>query len=92
MNKPVKQVNIYEAKTQLSKLVDKASKGESFVIAKAGTPMAKLVPLEGEQAPKNKIKYGTLKGKIKVLPGFDDPLPDWLLDAFEGKTDDGTHK
>ena len=89
MNKPAKQINIYDAKTQLSKLVDKASKGESFIIAKAGTPMAKLVPLsEGAEPKKKKFKFGTMKGKITILPGFDDPLPDWLLDAFEGKSDE----
>jgi prevent-host-death family protein len=80
----VKQVNLYEAKTQLSRLVDEAGKGETIVIAKSGTPVAKLVPLS--EPAKKKIKYGTMKGKIKILPGFDDPLPDWLLDAFEGKS------
>ena len=59
----MKQFNIYEAKAQLSKLVDLASKGESFVIAKAGTPLARLVPLN-EAAPKKKFKFGTMKGKV----------------------------
>ena len=68
MNKPVKQINIYDAKTQLSSLVDKASKGESFVIAKAGTPMAKLVPAQRRGLPKKKIKFGSMKGKIRVCP------------------------
>ena len=81
----MKQVNIYQAKTELSRLVEKASKGESFIIAKAGTPLAKLGPI-GEEKP-TKIKYGLMKGKVKFAPDFDDPLPDWLLDAFEGKSD-----
>ena len=80
----MKQVNIYEAKTHLSRLVDKASKGETFIIAKAGTPLAKLGPIE--EKPK-KFKFGLMKGKVNVGPDFDDPLPDWLLDAFEGKSE-----
>ena len=81
----MKQVNIYQAKTDLSRLVDKASKGETFIIAKAGTPLAKLGPIV-EEEPK-KIKYGLMKGKAKFAPDFDDPLPDWLLDAFEGRSE-----
>ena len=78
----MKQINIYEAKTQLSTLVDQASKGKSFVIAKSGTPLAKLVPLDaGKRA---KIKLGLMKGKIKFTKDFDAPLPDDALDAFEG--------
>ena len=81
----MKQLNIYEAKTELSRLVDKASKGETFIIAKAGTPLAKLGPIS-EEKPK-KIKYGLLKDKVRFAADFDDPLPDWLLDAFEGKSE-----
>ena len=81
----MKQINLYKAKTELSSLVDQASKGETFVIAKSGIPLAKLGPLE--EGKKKKIKFGTMKGRIKILPGFDDPLPDWLLDAFEGKSE-----
>jgi prevent-host-death family protein len=90
--KPIKQVNIYEAKTQLSRLVDQASKGESFVIAKAGVPVARLVPLEHTDEPKKKFKFGTMKGKIWMADDFDAPLPDWLLDAFEGKSDESEHE
>ena len=81
----MKQLNIYEAKTELSRLVDEASKGETFIIAKAGTPLAKLGPIS-EEKPK-KIKYGLMKDKVKFASDFDDPLPDWLLDAFEGKSE-----
>ena len=73
----MKQVNIYKAKTELSRLVDEASKGETFIIAKAGTPLAKLGPIEAK--PK-KFKFGTHEGRVKVAPDFDDPLPDWDLD------------
>jgi prevent-host-death family protein len=81
----MKQINIYEAKTDFSRLVDKASRGESFIIAKAGTPLAKLGPIVEEK--RKKIKYGLMKGKVRFAPDFDDPLPDWLLDAFEGKSE-----
>ena len=77
------QVNIYEAKTQLSQLVDAAHRGETIVIAKAGTPMAKLVPLH--HGPKRKIKFGLMKGEIVIADDFDAPLPDELLAAFEGR-------
>lgn len=61
-------VNIHEAKTQLSKLVELASKGESFIIAKAGKPMVKVVPIEAKKKLK---RIGFLKGKIKLPADFD---------------------
>ncbi|WP_225773640.1 type II toxin-antitoxin system Phd/YefM family antitoxin [Inquilinus sp. Marseille-Q2685] len=78
----MKQINIYEAKTQLSQIVDRASKGESFVIAKSGTPLAKLVPLDDGRPAK--IRFGLMKGEIHIEPDFDASLPDAVLDAFEG--------
>ncbi len=77
------QVNLYEAKTQLSQLVDAASRGETIVIAKSGTPLAKLVPLN--DGPKPKIKLGTMKGSVWIADDFDGPLPDDLQAAFEGR-------
>ena len=77
------QVNIYEAKTRLSELVDHAHAGETVIIAKAGTPMAKLVPLDAQ--PKTKIKFGLLKGQIEIAPDFDDPMPDDELALWEGR-------
>lgn len=77
------QVNIYEAKTRLSELVEQASQGQTIVIAKAGTPLAKLVPLH-ERQPRRKIKFGTMKGEFVEAPDFDGPLPDDLLDLFDG--------
>jgi len=79
MNKPAKQINIYEARSRLSQLVDRASKGETIVIAKSGIPLAKLVPLTGE---KRAIRFGTLRGKIAVPDDFDAPLSDEILDRF----------
>lgn len=79
------QINIYEAKTQLSQLVDAAHRGETIVIAKAGTPMAKLVPLS--HGPKREIKYGLMKGEFLEADDFDAPLPDELQAAFEGRSE-----
>ncbi len=78
-------VNIHAAKTNLSKLVDQAAAGEEIVIARAGKPVARLVALEG--TPK-KRRLGGLRGKIPYPDFIDDPLPDWLLDAFEGRDED----
>ena len=77
----MKQINLYKAKTDLSSLVDKASKGETFIIAKSGIPLAKLGPLE-EGKRKKKVKFGLLKGKLHVPDDFDAPLPDEILDLF----------
>jgi prevent-host-death family protein len=76
------QINIYEAKTQLSQLVDAAHNGETVIIAKAGTPMAKLVPLS--HGPKRRVKYGLMKGQFVEPADFDAPLPEDILSAFEG--------
>ncbi len=75
----MRQLNIYEAKTNFSKLVEQANKGSSFLIARSGKPLAKLVPLD----VKNSFQFGTLQGKIKVSDDFDAPLPDDMLDLFE---------
>lgn len=73
-------LNLYEAKTQLSALVDKAADGEEIVIAKNGTPMAKLVPFK----PKVLRKPGRLKGKIWMSDDFDDPMPDFEEAFYNG--------
>ena len=73
--------NLYEAKTALSKLVDRAAAGEEIVIAKAGTPMAKLVPLPGRTG---KRKPGGWEGRLFVGEDFDDELPAELQDRFAG--------
>jgi prevent-host-death family protein len=61
--------NIYGAKTNLSKLIEKVLQGEEVVISKAGKPVARLVPFEEERRA---VTYGTLKGKISVPDDFDD--------------------
>ncbi len=63
-------VNIHEAKTHLSRLVDRASKGESFVIAKAGRPLVKVIPLDAPAAGEEK-RIGFMLGQIKVPDDFD---------------------
>ncbi len=74
-------VNIFTAKTQLSKLVEKAEHGEDVIIARAGKPVARLTQLEPK---KPKIRFGGLKGKIWVADDFDAPLPPEVLTEFEG--------
>ena len=75
-------VNIYEAKTQLSRLVDQAAAGKEIIIARGGKPVARLSQLV---APARKIRFGVLKGKVKVAADFDAPLPDEVIAAFEGR-------
>jgi prevent-host-death family protein len=77
----VKKINIYDAKTQLSRLVERAAAGEEIVIAKAGRPKAKLVAFRENAKPR---EPGCLKGRMWVADDFDAALPDGLLDAFEG--------
>ncbi len=67
----MQQVDIHEAKTHLSKLVEIAAAGEEIVIAKSGKPMAHLVPISRESAPRKKA---LLEGRIKINPEFDQPL------------------
>jgi prevent-host-death family protein len=75
------QVNLYEAKTQLSSLVERAAKGEEIVIAKAGKPMAKLVALVPETKPLRKCGQNLL-GITYIADDFDAPLPDDVLKDF----------
>ena len=77
-----KTVNIHEAKTHLSKLVDDLASGQETIIAKAGKPVARLVPFN--KAKSARIP-GFLKGKLHTPKDFDAPLPEEILDAFEGE-------
>ena len=63
-------VNIHDAKTHLSRLVERAAGGESFVIAKAGTPLVKVVPLQPQEAG-TRHRLGFLAGEIRVPDDFD---------------------
>ena len=74
-------INLYEAKTNLSSLVERAAAGEEIVIAKAGRPLARLVPLAKRTKPR---ELGLLAGQVCIAGNFDDPLPADMLQAFEG--------
>lgn len=74
------KVNIHEAKTTLSKLLARVANGEEVIIAKAGQPVARVLPIHKKQ---KKRKPGTAKGKIFIAKDFDSPLPAKLLDMFE---------
>jgi prevent-host-death family protein len=74
-------VNIYEAKTQLSALVDEAARGAEIVIAKAGVPRARLVAFHTS----HRRRPGGSKGRIRIAPDFDAPLPAAILEAFSTK-------
>jgi prevent-host-death family protein len=75
------QVNIFEAKTQFSKLVEMAENGQDVVIARAGKPVARLTQLESVK--KRPIRFGGLKGKIWIADDFDAPLPPDVLAEFQ---------
>lgn len=75
--------NIHEAKTHLSRLVDQAAEGESFVIAKAGRPMVKVVALSAP-APTEVKRIGFMAGQIKVPDDFDRMGEEEIIKAFEG--------
>jgi prevent-host-death family protein len=75
-----KIVNIHEAKTHLSRLLEEVTAGSEVVIARAGMPVARLVPIAN--AAKKK-RLGLLKGKIKIGADFNEPLPEAVLRSFE---------
>ncbi len=72
-------VNVHAAKTHLSRLVDRAVAGEDIVIAKAGTPVVRLVPIKPGT---RRSGFGSLKGKVRIADDFDAPLPAAVLRAF----------
>jgi prevent-host-death family protein len=79
-----KPVNVHEAKTHLSRLLDRAAKGEEIVIAKAGRPVAKLVPYRAAVAPR---QPGAWKGKVWIAPDFDETSEE-IIRLFEGGDED----
>lgn len=74
-------VNMHEAKTHLSRLVERAASGEEIVIGRAGKPVARLVPFRDVRRPR---VPGSLRGKLQVAPDFDE-TPEWLVEAFSGR-------
>ena len=73
------QVNIYEAKSKLSKLINKVIAGEEVIVAKSGKPVARIIPFE---KPTENRKPGSAKGKLIISDDFDAPLPDDILQGF----------
>jgi len=71
-------INIHEAKTHLSRLLERVARGEEIVIAKAGKPVAKLVPYQQDQGPRSP---GGWEGRVRIAPDFDE-LPPELASAF----------
>lgn len=75
---------MHEAKTQLSRLAERAANGEEITIARSGQPVARLVPIVEKS---KKLTFGQWKGKVWMADDFDAPLPKEMQDAFEGKGD-----
>ena len=73
-------VTIHQAKTNLSKLIERASQGEEIIIARGSNPVAKLVPFG---AVKGKRQPGSMKGKLEIGPEFFEPLPEDELKGWE---------
>lgn len=80
-------VNIHEAKTHLSQLIEKALAGEDVIIAKAGKPLVRLTALE---PPPRKSRIGFLKGEVTVPADFDTMFQDEIEEMFYGRPDDRT--
>jgi prevent-host-death family protein len=77
-----KVFNLHAAKTHLSRLVDEAVRGEEIVIARAGTPAVRLVPIANKS---RRTGFGADRGKIRIRRDFDAPLPDNVLQLFGAK-------
>ncbi len=78
----MEQVNIYEAKTHFSRYVEKAEAGEDIIIARGGKQVARLTSISPQRRP---VRFGVLKGKVRVSDDFDAPLPEDVLAGFEGR-------
>ena len=79
----MERVSVYAAKAHLSRLLDRAAAGEEIIITRHGKPVVKLVPAGAPAAPR---ELGRMRGRIRIREDFDEPLPDEVLDAFEGGT------
>ncbi len=77
----MESVNIYDAKTRLSQLVDQAAAGQDVVVCRNGKPLARITRL---QEPKPGVRFGVLQGVFQVPADFDAPLPPSALASFEG--------
>ncbi len=77
------KLNVHEAKTHLSRYLSQLSDGDTIILCKRNVPIAEIRPLKPARTERRPI--GLAKGRFEVPPEFFDPLPDDLLDAFEGK-------
>jgi len=75
-------INVHEAKTHFSKLLTRVVNGEEIIIAKAGKPVARLIPWRPETPNRTP---GSARGKVWMAPDFDAPLPEAILALFEGE-------
>ena len=80
----MRSINIHQAKTQLSRLVEEAAAGDPFIIAKAGRPIAKVVPLDTQEKP-FQSRIGFMDGEGKVPDDFDTMFQDEIIKMFEGE-------
>lgn len=78
----MKKVNTHEAKTQLSRLLRRVAAGEEITIANRGVPVARLVPVAPQKAQR---VLGIFRGQLNVPEDFDSPLPEAVLELFEGR-------
>ena len=81
----MKSYNIHEAKTHLSRLIEKAVKGESFVIARAGKPLVKVIAIDAPE-PAGKKRFGFLAGQIQVPDDFNSLASEEIQKLFEGES------
>jgi len=77
----MKQVNLYEARIQRSKLIEAAIAGEEVIIARAGKPVARLSALH---SPAHERRLGLLEGQLRIPDDFNAPLPDEVIASFDG--------
>ena len=82
----MRTVNIHEAKTHLSRLVDAAARGESFIIARAGKPLVKVVAIDAPEKPKRRL--GFYEGPLSIPDDFDTMFADEIREMFEGKDEE----
>lgn len=86
---PIRAINVHEAKTHLSRILADVEKGEEVVIARAGRPVAKVVPIDADERRAGG-RFGFLAGEVRVPEDFDTMLQDEIIAMFEGDAGDGT--
>jgi prevent-host-death family protein len=79
-------VDVAAAKARLPELIERAASGETIILARAGKPRAKLVPLQPSAKTASMRIPGKGKGRFRMKKGFDEPLPDHVLAAFDGSS------